>query len=88
MAFTASCDKRYFSAHDGIEYGSTDWYLHVHGGKLLHDLFGSLSDARVEYDKVRHGLMLTRCLVEKPSSAIRDLANMLAKLVRSGTTTT
>lgn len=80
-------DKRYFSAHDGIEYGSTNWYLDVHGGKLLHDLFGTLSGARVEYDKVRHGLMLTRRLIEEPSSAIRELAQMLAELVRSGATT-
>lgn len=76
-------DQRYFPAADNAEYGTDDWYLNVHGGKLLHDLFASLSEARVEYDKVKHGLLLTQYLIDNPTSAIRDLAGMLADLVAS-----
>ena len=79
-------DRRYFSAQQETEYRSPKWYIEVHGGKLLHDLFDHLTNARVEYDKVRHGLMLTQCLVQNPSTAIRDLAQTLAELVRASVT--
>ncbi len=39
----------------------------VHGAQLLKDLFGQLSERRVAYDKVRHGLELTRWILEQHS---------------------
>ncbi|MFM9887150.1 MAG: AAA family ATPase [Burkholderiales bacterium] len=59
-----------------------EWQNTVHAAKLLHDLFLELTDSRVEYQKVNHGLLLTRHLVVNPTPAIRDLAVMLAKLVQ------
>lgn len=60
-----------------------EWQRTVHAAKLLHDLFLELTDSRVKYQKVNHGLLLTRHLVVNPTPAIRDLAIMLAKLVQA-----
>jgi hypothetical protein len=63
-----------------------EWQRTVHAAKLLNDLFLELTDSRVEYQKVNHGLLLTRHLVVNPTPAIKDLAVLLAKLVQAETT--
>lgn len=75
--------SRYHQQLQTVQYGTDAWCKSVHGGLLLQDFFGELSDQRIRYDKVRHGLMLTRFLIEQPTAAIRELATMLAKFVPS-----
>lgn len=67
-------DKKYQSNGFSAEYLSEEWYLGIHGGRLLTDMFNDLSESRVSYDKVRHGLMLTRRLVELSNGALTQLA--------------
>lgn len=76
-------DKKYFAPRALMVYSTTDWSQHVHGAKLLQDLFNEITEARVSYDKVKHGVLLTRRLLQNPSAALSELCTMLDELVRS-----
>lgn len=62
-------------------YPSQQWFDGVHGAELLRELFGSFTEQRVEYDKVRHGLKLTRVLIKNKSPALCSLAQFVASLL-------
>lgn len=53
------------------------WLAVVDGAKLLEDLFTSLSNGRVTYQKVHHGEALTRWLIDNSPEDLADLANWL-----------
>lgn len=72
----------YQKATNDHAYGSEDWNVHVNGAKVLNDLFNHFTEARVAYSKVRHGEALTDMLLNSPSPALRELANMLARIVQ------
>ncbi|MGF6726719.1 hypothetical protein P3T43_006109 [Paraburkholderia sp. GAS41] len=76
-----AADKRYFSPSDPVPYPGDDWLKLVHGAQVLHDLFSDITEARVEYDKVKHGVMLTQLLAGSPTQPIRGLSTMLGELV-------
>lgn len=67
---------RYFHGAPAA-WGTAEWTQRVNGAKLLHDLFTELSDTRVAFDKVKHGLALTRYLIRNPTHALSELADML-----------
>ncbi|AXL52304.1 hypothetical protein DSC91_005258 [Paraburkholderia caffeinilytica] len=74
--------KKYFAALDDLPaFGTTRWKEYVHGAKVLHDLFDEFTEVRLQYDKVKHGLMLTKCLIDQPTVEIRALAEYLSSLV-------
>jgi hypothetical protein len=59
-----------------------DWLVAVHGAKLLGDLFASLSEARVVYDKVKHGTKLTDWLIQNAPADFGELAAYLKTLLK------
>jgi hypothetical protein len=71
-----------FSNGDG--YGTGEWLKTVHGADLLKRLFEDLSNARVAYDKVRHGTALTRWLIENASHELQDIADEIANAIERG----
>ncbi|WP_175425516.1 AAA family ATPase [Trinickia violacea] len=75
-------EKKYFAPREPTAYSDADWPQHVHGAKLLHDLFNEFTDARVSYDKVKHGVLLTRQLLPNPSGALSELCKILDELIR------
>jgi hypothetical protein len=54
-----------------------EWLDTVSGAKLLDRLFTALSDARVSYDKVKHGVALTEWLLQNNPGVLRPLATFL-----------
>lgn len=73
--------SKYFGEEKVVPYGEPDWWVKIRGSLILNDIFSELTNARHEYDKVRHGLMLTRYLIEHPSARIRELAAILSNLL-------
>jgi hypothetical protein len=53
------------------------WLTEVHGATLLEDLFSDLSEARVAYDKVTHGVALTRWLCDNAREDLKELADLM-----------
>jgi hypothetical protein len=60
------------------------WLESADGAKLLKDLFARLSDERVCYDKVRHGVKLTDWIIENEPSAFEELAAFLGSILSPG----
>lgn len=77
-------DRKYFDHGTPIPtYPSAEWEVQVHAGALLQDLLADLSDCRVSYQKVRHGLRLTMHLAERPSRSIIELSTFLSQLLEA-----
>ena len=71
-------------APPGVTLLSDDWKANVHGADLLSAVFGRLTDHRIAYDKVRHGIALTTAVLEfdfpdVKSLAIDELSPLLSK---------
>ena len=69
---------RYF---DPLPAERTDimWLHEVRGDRLLADLFSQLSEQRVQYDKVRHGVGLTDWLLEHAPEDLRGIAQLIVR---------
>lgn len=74
-------NDQYFIAKPGLPYLSEGWFQAVDGGRLLRDLFNDLTEARVSYDKVRHGEVLTDILAQNPSERMNKLAGFLTAII-------
>jgi len=48
------------------------WLNEVDGARLLHEIFGQLTDHRVEYDKTLHGLALVKRIFESGDQGLLD----------------
>jgi ABC-type branched-subunit amino acid transport system ATPase component len=55
------------------------WLREVRGDRLLSDLFAQLSEQRVPYDKIRHGVALTDWLLENAPSQLSAVAELIEK---------
>jgi predicted ATPase len=53
------------------------WLIEVDGAKLLEDMFSSLSETRVTYDKVAHGAMLTRWVCDNAPEDLEEFARLI-----------
>jgi hypothetical protein len=78
-------DRRYL----GAEYSkapvfSAIWLKQVDAGRLLSDLFQSLTDARVEYRKMLYGEQLTRKILAATPKHFEELSNFLSGLLKPG----
>lgn len=60
------------------------WLADVDAARLLKDLFGGLSGSRVAYDKVAHGVALTRWLCENAPEDLREVADLIAERLDRG----
>lgn len=56
---------------------SVSWEEYVHGANVLGDLFGELSERRVNYDKVIHSVALTKWLINNDPEELRELADLV-----------
>ena len=77
---TNASRQEYFDGQPAV-YASAGWLLGVDGAKVLNDLFNDLTDARVAFDKVKHGMRMTRYLITSPTKELRELAEVLKRLV-------
>jgi hypothetical protein len=71
-------DRRYF--HEKVKEDSQTeetWLSDVHGAKVLDEMFQELSETRVLYDKVVHGMALTRWLCDNAPDDLRELASVI-----------
>jgi energy-coupling factor transporter ATP-binding protein EcfA2 len=58
-----------------------NWLENIHGAKLLNDLFTSLTKERYEYDKVEHGIMLTKWLIENRLNELKEVEELIHKVL-------
>lgn len=56
-----------------------EWDKKVNAANLLKDLFNDLSEARVCYDKIKHGVKLTDWIIENSPADFQELGDFLKK---------
>jgi predicted ATPase len=66
---------------DPSECDWQEWRKNVHGASLLKDLFRELSENRVEYQKTRHSVLLTKWLIENRKEALKGLGEFLRETI-------
>jgi len=71
-------DPRYFCASDKVKTPA-DWLQNVDGARVLEELFRELSETRVEYEKVAHGIALTEWLIENAPGELDEVVQLLSK---------
>ena len=59
------------------------WKKNVDGAKLLADLFNEFSETRVEYDKVKHGIFLTKWIISSKQENLKDVKDLLREVINS-----
>lgn len=64
-------------AVEGPLIGNPAWLEEVDAARLLKDMFDDLSEARVAYDKIAHGVALTRWLCENAPEELREIADLI-----------
>lgn len=57
------------------------WTTYVDGARLLSELFKDVTSNRVNYDKVKHGLILSKRLIEEDPDRFAEIADQLAELL-------
>jgi predicted ATPase len=78
----AAQEPKYFRSKSGeVDHDERDWVKEVDGASVLENLFAELSETRVHYEKVIHGLALTKWLIENDSSALQELATFLVSIL-------
>lgn len=73
-------NKKYY-ANDAII--TENWIVDVNGAEVLKDLFSNMSEARITFDKVRHGYLLTKSILEKDSNAFSEIQLILDQVGNS-----
>ncbi|WP_175773415.1 AAA family ATPase [Paraburkholderia phenazinium] len=76
-------ERKYFAPEEPAAYLTAGWQQRVHGAKLLDDIFNEFTEARVCYDKVKHGVLLTQKLIEQPTEALMSFCEALSEIVRN-----
>lgn len=73
--------KKYWKNAPAENYPSAAWSRNVNAAEILKDLFVDLTDCKVEYDKVRHGLKLTEILIKNSTEDIKELSAFLVEVL-------
>jgi hypothetical protein len=77
-----SWDDKYFGERINEADRSDElWFQNVHGADVLKDIFEELSDSRVTFDKVRHGMALTEWLVEREPEDLAEVVDLLKRVL-------
>jgi hypothetical protein len=74
-------DRKYYCSADPTEMSDGQWFRHIHAAVVLSEIFNELSEKTVSYDKVIHSVELTRWLIEHSPEDLREVADLLAKIV-------
>ncbi|MGI2906151.1 AAA family ATPase [Tolypothrix sp. VBCCA 56010] len=77
------CRKKYIDEKISATPNQQKWLEHVHGAKLLEDIFSNLSDNRVCFDKVKHGVLLTDWIIKNAPSELSEVSELIQKLFNS-----
>jgi len=69
-------DKRYLSP------SSTNWRSEVDAAKLLADVFNQLTESRVAFDKLKHGIALLKWIVQNSPGDLSELAQFIKEILQ------
>jgi hypothetical protein len=74
-------DQKYLRPLEVTDRAVETWEAFGNGALLLRDLFSRVSENRTTYDKVRHGLALTKWIVTNQPDLLRPLAILIEGII-------
>jgi predicted ATPase len=74
---TSADIKEYIKTHEKTESFTAKWYEEVDGPELLSKIFTHFSETRVRYEKVKHGSLLTRRILETNPSDLKEIYELI-----------
>jgi hypothetical protein len=77
----ASQNPQYFLSKHSEKENADDWVKKIDGAAVLDGMFSALSDKRVTYLKVVHGLALTDWLIENDPKSLEELVDLLVSIL-------
>lgn len=76
-------DPDYYCAH-ALPQDSADRIKHVDAARILEELFTELSESRVTYQKIKHGVALTESLLRDAPQELEEIGELLAHTLDRG----
>jgi len=64
----------------GLTPFDKEWLIQVDAAAVLADLFSQISGATISYDKVKHGYLLTKYIIERQPSAFEEIIGLLERV--------
>lgn len=77
-------NRKYFAGQAVRSFSAPEWNDMVDGAAILTDLFEDLSGGLHRYNKVAHGIELTKLLLDNPTPRFEALAEFLATTLQDG----
>jgi hypothetical protein len=77
-------DQRYLSKGSEPSHDDEYWLENVHGARLISDIFDAMTDGKLRYDKVKHGVMLTEWIACNARGNLQGLADEINDLLDRG----
>ncbi|MDX6290074.1 MAG: hypothetical protein QOH42_1873, partial [Blastocatellia bacterium] len=77
----ASQNPQYFLSKHSEKENADDWVKKIDGAAVFDGMFSALSDKRVTYLKVVHGLALTDWLIENDPKSLEELVDLLVSIL-------
>ena len=72
------CNRRYIdTGKSPITSDHPQWLENVHAARVLEDIFSNLSDNRVTFDKVEHGVLLTEWIISNAQSDLSEVSELI-----------
>jgi hypothetical protein len=65
---------------------SADWIKNIHAARLLTDIFGELSESRVEYRKPDHSVLIAKWLLGHRTEELNEVADCLRQAFKRAQT--
>ena len=75
-------DSKYYCSQEPA-FTKNDWLVRIDGAAFLEDLFSQLSDSRVPYRKVYHGLALTERIAADSPDDFKEIADLIVPLLEN-----
>jgi predicted ATPase len=70
----------YFCGQE-VPKDSSQWAREIDGARVLKEIFVTLSETRVSYDKVKHSVALTKWIVENAPAELEGIALLLSQIL-------
>jgi hypothetical protein len=58
-----------------------NWLEEIDGARVLSEIFSELSESRVTYEKTKHGMLLTKWLVQNNPAVLEEVAVLLKRIL-------
>ncbi|MFL5753695.1 MAG: AAA family ATPase [Bacteroidia bacterium] len=75
-------NKKYINQKYSEAKNETTWLKQVNGAGFLSDMFSSLTGNTLQYDKIKHSVVLTEWIIKNSSEDLKEIQSLLIKILK------